>query len=135
MRDGEKTMTVPINCRRGFTLIEMLIVLAIIAMLLTLALPRYLRSVDVARETILQDNLKTLRTTIQRYYGDTGRYPESLDDLVAQRYLAALPVDPITESTATWKIIAPDGEFKGQVFDVKSGADGATHDGRAFGAL
>lgn len=121
--------------RSGFTLVEMLIVLAITALLLTLALPRYLRSVEIAKETVLLDNLKTMRTTLQRFYGDTGRYPDSLDELVARRYLAALPVDPVTESTATWKIVAPDGELKGQVFDVKSGAEGVTHDGRPFGGL
>lgn len=120
---------------KAFTLIELLIVLAIVALMLSLALPRYIRGVDSAKETLLRDNLRAVRVTIQNFYGDTGRYPESLDELVERRYLLALPVDPIVESSTQWQIVAPDSQFKGKVFDVRSGAEGVASDGRAYSAL
>lgn len=120
---------------RGFTLIELLIVLSIIALMLTLSLPRYLHSVDTAKEVLLRDTLRMTRTAIQQFYGDVGRYPESLEELVARRYLSSLPMDPITESSTTWQIAPPGAEYKGRVFDLKSGAAGTTRDGRGFGEL
>lgn len=121
--------------RTGFTLIELLIVMAIIALLASIALPRYFQSVEHAREAVLTENLRTVREAIDKFYGDTGRYPESLDEMVEKRYLRSLPVDPITESAATWVVIRPQGEAKGNVYDLKSGAPGATHDGKAFETL
>src|SRR5437879_13585672 len=73
--------------RPGFTLIELLVVLSIVALLLTLALPRYFSSVDKSKEAVLKENLNQMRDAISRYYGDKGKYPESLDALVAERYL------------------------------------------------
>ena len=99
------------RCKRkrgGFTLIELLIVLAIVALMLTLAVPRYFQSIDVSKETVLQDNLRITRETIDKFYGDTGHYPKSLDELVEKKYLRALPVDPITESDTTWVIVPPE---------------------------
>ena len=87
--------------RRGFTLIELLVVLAIVALLLTLAVPRYLPRVDGAKETILADNLRNTREIIDQFYADTGRYPDSLDQLVEKKYLRNVPVDPVTDSSAT----------------------------------
>ena len=84
---------------RGFTLIELLVVLSIIALLLSLAVPKYIHSVDVAKEAVLNENLHLVRETIDKFYGDKGRYPESLDELVNEKYLRALPFDPITGST------------------------------------
>lgn len=122
--------------RDGFTLIELLVVLSILALLLTIAVPRYLHSVDLAREAVLSENLHLVRETIDKFYADKGRYPESLDELVSERYLRALPYDPITESAATWQIIPPPAaEVKGNVFDLKSGAPGTTRDGRPFADL
>lgn len=114
------------NCRgiAGFTLIELLVVLAIIAMLLSVALPRYLKSVDVAKETTLAENLRATRETIDKFYGDTGQYPESLEQLVEKNYLRSLPVDPITDSTQTWIIVPPQSGVKGKVFNIHSGAVG-----------
>jgi general secretion pathway protein G len=111
---------------RGFTLIELLVVLSIIALLLTLAVPRYIHSVDVAKEAVLSENLHIVRETIDKFYGDKGRYPESLEELVSERYLRSLPRDPITDSTSTWTIIAPETPdvAKGNVYDIKSGAPG-----------
>lgn len=119
----------------GFTLIELLVVLAIVALLLTLAVPRYFQSIDASKETILAENLRITRETIDKFYGDTGRYPESLEELVEKKYLRALPVDPITESTATWVIVPPDDTDKGNIYDIKSGASGSTRDGKPLEEL
>lgn len=119
----------------GFTLIELLVVLTIVALLLSLALPRYFRSIDVSRETILKENLRITRGTIDQYFRDTGRYPEDLQELVTKRYLHALPVDPITESSATWMLVAPGDPDMGKLYDLHSGAQGSTRDGTPFGSL
>ena len=121
--------------RIGFTLIELLVVLAIIALLLTLAVPRYFQSIDASKEAILAENLRITRETIDKFYGDTGRYPDSLDELVEKKYLRALPIDPITESAGTWTIVPPEDTDKGNVYDIKSGAPGNTRDGKPFTGL
>jgi general secretion pathway protein G len=120
---------------RGFTLIELLVVLAIVALLSTLAMPRYFQNIDLAKETILTDNLHTTRETIDKFYSDTGSYPESLDELVKKKYLHALPLDPITQSTVSWLLIAPEPGDKGKVCDLKSGALGVTHTGIPYADL
>jgi general secretion pathway protein G len=117
---------------RGFTLIELLVVLGIIALLLTLAVPRYFPSVDSAKDTILADNLRNTRATIDQFYGDTGRYPDTLEQLVEKKYLRALPVDPITESSSSWVLIAPEDGSKGGVADLKSGAPGNDRHGKPY---
>ncbi|MET3134882.1 general secretion pathway protein G [Oxalobacteraceae bacterium GrIS 1.11] len=116
----------------GFTLIELLVVLGIIALLLSLAMPRYFPSIDSAKETILADNLRNLRSTIDQYYGDTGRYPDSLEQLVEKKYLRALPVDPITDSTSSWIVIAPEDASKGGLYGIKSGAPGNDRSGKPY---
>ena len=119
--------------RRGFTLIELLVVLGIVALLLTLAVPRFVPSVDKTKETILLDNLRNTRAVIDQYHADTGRYPDSLEQLVEKKYLARVPVDPVTESETTWVVVAPeaDGE-QGAVYDIRSGAPGNGRDGRPY---
>ena len=120
----------------GFTLIELLVVLSIIALLLTLAVPRYFHSIDTSKEAVLSENLHIVRDTLDKFYGDKGRYPESLEELVSERYLRALPHDPVTGSTTTWTIIAPETpDAKGNVYDIKSGAPGTTRDGKPFADL
>ncbi len=121
------------NPRRGFTLIELLVVLGIVALLLTLAVPRFFPSVDKTKETILLDNLRNTRAVIDQYHADTGRYPDSLEQLVEKKYLARVPVDPVTESESTWVVVAPeaDGE-QGAVYDIRSGAPGNGRDGRPY---
>lgn len=116
----------------GFTLIELLVVLAIIALLLTLAMPRYFQTLDASKETVLVENLRTVRETLDKFYGDKGRYPESLDELVERHYLRSLPYDPFTESVATWTVVPPRLGITGQVYDLKSGAEGQSLDGRAY---
>ena len=117
---------------RGFTLIELLVVLAVIATLLTLALPRYFGSVDKSKEAVVRENLNQMRDSIGRFYADKGKYPESLDALVTERYLRKVPLDPITESAATWIVIAPHDGLKGGVYDVRSGALGKGLDGSEY---
>jgi general secretion pathway protein G len=118
--------------RRGFTLIELLIVLAIVATLLTIAAPRYFGSLDRSKEAVLRENLYQMRDTIGKYQADKGKYPESLDALVADKYLRKVPLDPLTESASTWVVVPPDDPQKGGVFDVKSGAPGKASDGSEF---
>jgi len=116
----------------GFTLIELLVVLGIVALMLTLAVPRYFPSIDKSKEIVLADNLHNLRAVIDQYYGDTGRYPDSLDQLVEKKYLRALPVDPVTDSTTTWIIIPPEDGTKGGVYTIKSGAPGNDRNGKPY---
>lgn len=116
----------------GFTLIELLVVMAIIAILLTLAVPRYFHSVDKSKEAVLQQSLATMRDAIDKYYGDTGKYPDTIEDLITQKYLRKLPIDPITESASTWVTIPPEDAEKGNVYDVKSGAEGKSRDGTPY---
>ncbi len=117
---------------RGFTLVELMVVMAIVALLLALALPRYFNHLESSRETILRQDLAVMRDAIDKYHGDTGRYPDSLEALVSGRYLRALPVDPITERADTWQIVAPSGDGAGAVYDVKSGAPGTARDGSSY---
>ena len=118
--------------QRAFTLIELLVVMAIIATLLTLAVPRYFHSTDRAKEAVLKQNLAQMRDSIDKYYGDRGRYPDSLEDLVTRKYLRKVPPDPITNSAETWLTVPPVEGDKGNVFDVKSSAPGLALDGSKF---
>jgi len=118
--------------RHGFTLIELLAVLAIIALLLTIAVPRYFGSVDKAKEAVLKENLFQMRDAIGKYYGDKGKYPESIEALATDKYLRKVPLDPITESATTWVAVPPEEAQKGGVFDVKSGAPGKASDGTEY---
>ncbi len=110
----------------GFTLIELLVVMAIVALLLTVALPRYFGSVEKSKEVALKENLQVMRTGIDKFFADKGRYPSDLSELVAEHYFRAVPVDPITESSTTWILIPARDIEKPGVEDVKSGAPGKT---------
>ena len=116
--------------QRGFTLLELLAVMAIIATLLTIAVPRYFRSLQRAREAVLQQDLTTLRESIDKFYGDTGKYPPTLAVLVERHYLRSIPVDPIVRAADKWIVVnnADDPDDIG-VREVKSGAEGAGESG------
>ena len=106
--------------RLGFTLIELVVVMTIIASLLTLALPRYFHALDNGRNAVQRQNIATIRDAIDKFYGDLGRYPDTLDELVAQRYLREVPLDPVTEAR-NWILLAPpDTALPGAVYDVRS---------------
>ncbi|TXT40782.1 MAG: putative type II secretion system protein [Comamonadaceae bacterium] len=115
----------------GFTMIELLVVMAVLAVLAGLVLPRYVDKVDTANEVVLRQNLVGLRTAIDQFYRDQARYPSTLEELVSKRYLRAIPIDPITERTDSWLLIPPQDASKA-VFDVKSGANRRARDGSDY---
>lgn len=117
---------------KGFTLVEMLVVLAILALLLTLASPQYFNSIDRAKETALKQDLITLRESIDKFYADNGQYPQTLDDLVEKKYIRQLPLDPITNSSSTWLFTPPEPPIEGDIADIHSGATGAAKDGSQY---
>lgn len=120
---------------KGFTLVELLVVLAIISLLLTIALPRYFSSVDKSKEVALRENLQVLRSGIDKYYADKGEYPAALADLVTQRYFRKVPLDPLTESATTWLLLPSADAEKPGVADIRSGAKGKTRDGTPYEQL
>ena len=126
--------TVPGKTRRlaGFTLIELLVVLAIIATLISIAAPQYFGISDRARETTLKEDLNVMRDAIDKFYGDTGKYPDSLQTLVDRRYLRAIPVDPLTDKNNTWVEVRATGTGSSGVVDIKSGATGQSTEGALF---
>ncbi|HSA86244.1 MAG TPA: prepilin-type N-terminal cleavage/methylation domain-containing protein [Nitrospira sp.] len=106
---------------RGFTLIELMIVVSIVGILATIAVPSYQASLMKARETVLRQDLFTLRELLDHHRADKGKYPASLDGLVTAGYLRALPRDPFTSTPNSWQqIIEP---TEGGIFDVYSGSD------------
>ena len=109
---------------RGFTLLELLVVMAIIATLLTIAVPRYFRSLERSREAVLKQDLVTLRESIDKFYGDSGKYPETLAMLVDKHYLRSIPVDPIAKTADKWIVINSDDPDDSGIKDIKSGAEG-----------
>lgn len=117
---------------QGFTVIELIVVLAAIGLLLAIAAPRYMGHLDKARETVLRQDLHQMRGAIDKFYGDQGRYPADLKELVAKRYLRELPEDPVTQRSDTWRIDAPQEGAQGAVYDVHSGAPGQASDGSAY---
>ena len=129
MRSGESKAGA---MHRGFTLIEMLVVMAILATLLAIAAPRYFDSVERAKEAALLSNLRLLRDAIDRFQSDRNRYPETLQQLVTERYLRNIPRDAITDRTDTWTTTPPPGSNGGAVYDVHSGAASAARDGSSY---
>ena len=115
---------------RGFTLIELLVVLAILVLLLTLAAPKYFHGVDRAKEAALKQDLSVTRDALDKFHGDLGRYPDSLQELVDRHYLRKVPVDPLTDSADTW-ILIPPAEGRG-IYDIHSGSEGTARDGSPY---
>ena len=113
----------------GFTLIELLVCLAIIALILSIAVPRYVGSLQRADEAALHEDLAMMRDALDKRYADTGRYPPSLADLVSEKYLRKIPPDPVTETAATWVAVPPGDPSLGGVADVRSGAKGVGRNG------
>jgi len=115
----------------GFTLVELLVVMAIIATLLSIVAPKYFNSLNRSKETVLRQDLNIMRDAIDKFNSDTGKYPEDLAELVEKRYLRAIPVDPLTESAETW-IAVPAPNAVGGVYDVHSGSSEQAKDGTLY---
>jgi general secretion pathway protein G len=117
---------------KGFTLIELLIVMAIIGTLLTIAVPRYFRALEHARETVLRQDLAILREAIDKHYADLNEYPDVLAALVDKRYVRSLPVDPFTKAADTWTVVASEDPDHAGIRDIHRGAEGNGADGTAL---
>jgi general secretion pathway protein G len=122
---------------RGFTLIELLVVIAIIGIVVTIAAGQYQRSIQKAREAVLKEDLYIMRTAINQYFADKGKYPADLQSLVEERYLREIPVDPITKSRDTWvteyaEATEEDVSTEPGIADVRSGAPGVSLEGEPY---
>jgi general secretion pathway protein G len=134
---NKKSPRARLGSQNGFTLIELMVVMAIISVLLAIALPIYQKSIVRAKESVLRNNLLTLRSMIDEYTIDKQKAPETLEDLVSEGYLRQIPQDPITGSNQTWKIIMEDTPINGGnnppgIFDVRSGSDKTGLDGTPY---
>jgi general secretion pathway protein G len=117
---------------RGFTVIELMVVLAVIGLLMGVVVPRYFQHIDRAKESTLKHNLFVLRDAIDKYFADNGKYPESLVALADAKYIRAVPEDPITQRKDGWTLVAPTNKDLDGVYDVKSSAPGNARDGSAY---
>ncbi len=130
---------IPSGRTRGFTFVELMVVITIIVILITMAIPIYNKTIIRSKESVLKTNLFTLRTVIDNYTYDKMKAPATLQDLVSDGYLRDVPVDPMTGSNQTWQIIMePPGSGVDQsspgIFDVKSGSEKTSPlDGTAYG--
>lgn len=115
----------------GFTLIELMVVLAVMAALAAVVAPQYVRHVERAKELVLRQNLRAVREGIDQFKADRGRFPQNLQELVSQKYLRGIPFDPVAASSESW-VLAFDPTDGAQLRDVHSGAPGTGLDGTAY---
>jgi general secretion pathway protein G len=125
------------NRRRGYTLIELMVVMAIISVLLAIAVPLYQKSIVRTKESLLKNNLFTLRTVIDEYTVDKKKAPQRLDDLVNEGYLRQVPIDPITGNDQSWRLVMEDAismvdQTQPGIFDVHSGSDAKSLEGTLY---
>lgn len=116
---------------QGFTLVELLLVLLLIALLASLVMPVATKSVVQAKDSALKEDLQVLRKAIDDFYANTGHYPQSLSQLVEMRYIRRLPIDPLTELSTSW-IETRANDKSGGISDVHSGAEGSASDGKSY---
>ncbi|PWU12084.1 MAG: general secretion pathway protein GspG [Terriglobia bacterium] len=122
---------------RGFTFVELMVVITIIVVLVTMAIPIYQKSIVRAKESVLKNNLFTIRTVIDNYTYDKQKAPQSLQDLVSDGYLREIPVDPMTSSNQSWKVIMEDAtqsvdQSQPGIWDIRSGSDKMGLDGTPY---
>jgi general secretion pathway protein G len=122
---------------RGFTFVELMVVITIMVIIISMAIPIYNRSIIRAKESVRANNLMTLRMVIDQYSYDKGKAPQALQDLVSEGYLQKLPVDPMTGSNQTWRTVMEDAsqsvsQSEPGIFDVHSGSDKTSLDGQAY---
>ncbi len=122
--------------KKGYTLLELMIVVSIVGILVSLAIPNFQQSALKAKETALKQNLFTMRAVLDQYYADRGDYPESLESLIEAQYLRSIPMDPFTKSTTTWTEIYEEQEegddSPAGIYDIKSGSDAVANDGTPY---
>ncbi len=127
----------PRRRQRGFTFVELMVVITIIVVLISMAIPIYSNTIRRSKEAVLHQNLQTLRSVIDNYTYDKMKAPQQLQDLVSEGYLRAIPVDPMTRSNQSWKVILEDtdqsvDQSQPGIFDVKSGSDKTALDGTPY---
>jgi len=130
---GALPAAMPRAAESGFTLLELLIVMTIIATLAAMAIPAYTRNVQLAKEAVLREDLQVIRTAIGSYTVDKQKAPQSLDDLVTAGYLKAIPKDPMTGRTDTW--VTSQSEVLGSIDQTDSGGVDDVHSGAQLNAL
>jgi general secretion pathway protein G len=123
--------------KRGFTLVELIIVMAIVSIIVSMAVPLYQKSIVRANESVLRNNLFTMRTVIDEYTYDKKKAPQSLEDLVREGYLRQIPIDPMTRSDRTWVTVQEDAltmidQTEPGIYDVKSGSDKISLEGTPY---
>ena len=114
---------------RGFSLIELIVALAILATILAIAVPRYFSNIETAQENVLREDLYIMRSAIDHYFSDQNAYPNELADLVTKNYLRAVPTDPFTQSSNSWVIAPPANPALGAVYDIHSGSPNMAKNG------
>ena len=137
MRTGEPGRSPRSVAEQGFTLIELIVVMSLIILLATIALTAHMSSLQRGREAVLKEDLFRMRDAIDQYYGDKGKYPADLNELVAGSYMRRIPQDPITNSTETWQAVPAEPDPNNPsaepgIYDVKSGSEGVAIDGTKY---
>ena len=134
-KTGKRVADMHTRTTRGFTLIELIVVMAIVALLVSIAAPRYFLSVENARDQSLRTSLRVMRDAIDQFQADKGRYPQSLEELTSNRYLREIPEDPITGRRDSWVVaegVPSGGTSQGGMADVKSGATELDRNGQPY---